>query len=183
MALARLALKSLQQRAPPASFLSRNVSPAQNQGWASQIPRRLSSAAEEKPDSGCEVAVADRSKKSRRKRRGSLWRSNTRDNVIPALWGNALLQATDNINRLMETFSPSQLMGRAREHHNSYKLQYHMSGLAKEDVKITINDGVLSIRGEHRHEEEVEVEVEGEESDDEFWSTTSYGYLIIIKFL
>lgn len=70
---------------------------------------------------------------------------------------------------LMENLSPSQLIGRAREHDDSYKLRYHMPGLGKEDVKITVEDGVLSIRGEHKEEEE-------EGSDDEFWSARSYGY-------
>lgn len=94
MAVARLALKNLQQRASSASLLSRNVtdiSRAQKQRWASQLLRGLSSAAEEKPDSAREVAVAEGGKKSklpqrRRNRRGGLWRSNNRD-MVPALWG------------------------------------------------------------------------------------------------
>ncbi|KAL5160527.1 26 heat shock protein, mitochondrial [Glycine soja] len=54
--------------------------------------------------------------------------------------GSALMQASENINRLLMT---------------------------KEDVKITIDDGVLTIKGEHKEEKD----------DDEHWSSTSsYGY-------
>ncbi|KAI3463406.1 hypothetical protein Pfo_020069 [Paulownia fortunei] len=189
MALARLALKNLQQRASSSSssssspsLLSRNlthISSAQKQRWGSQLLRGLSSAAEEKPNASQEVAVAEGGKKSklfpRRRSRRSLWRRSDRD-FVPALWeffpsglGNALVQATENINRLMENLSPSHLMGRAKEHDDSYKLRYHMPGLGKENVKITVEDGVLSIRGEHKEEEE-------EGSDDEHWSARSYGY-------
>ncbi|KAH1085135.1 hypothetical protein GLYMA_07G030800v4 [Glycine max] len=39
--------------------------------------------------------------------------------------------------------------------------------MTKEDVKITIDDGVLTIKGEHKEEKD----------DDEHWSSTSsYGY-------
>ncbi|PIN25375.1 Molecular chaperone (small heat-shock protein Hsp26/Hsp42) [Handroanthus impetiginosus] len=183
MALARLALKNLQQRGTTsASLLSRNVaSSEQKQGnWGLQILRRLSSgAAEEKAEGGREVAVAEGGKKSRvfprRRSRRGLWRNNNRD-FVPALWeffpsglGNALVQATENINRLLENIAPSQLIGRAKEQDDCYKLQYHVPGLGKDDVKITVDDGVLNIRGEHKEEEE-------EGSDDEFWSARSYGY-------
>ncbi|KAL3824226.1 hypothetical protein ACJIZ3_020255 [Penstemon smallii] len=182
MALARLALKNLQQqRVPPPSSLFTG----QKQRWGSQLLRRLSSAAEEKPDSSGEVTIThEGSKKSkltspRRKNRGSLWRRrNNRDSSIPALWeffpsglGNALIQATENINKLMENLSPSHLMGRAKEQDDCYKLRYHVPGLSKEDIKITVEDGVLNIKGEHKEEEEEEG------SDDEFWSSKSYyGY-------
>lgn len=89
--------------------------------------------------------------------------------LFPSGLGNALVQATENINRLMENLTPSHLIGRAKEHDDSYKLRYHMPGLAKDDVKITVEDGVLNIKGEHKEEEE-------EGSDDEFWSAASYGY-------
>lgn len=44
-----------------------------------------------------------------------------------------------------------------------------MPGIAKEDVKITIDDGMLTIKGEHKEEKE-------EGDDDEYWSSSSYGY-------
>ncbi|KAG8388276.1 hypothetical protein BUALT_Bualt02G0108800 [Buddleja alternifolia] len=163
-------MKSLQQRVS---------SPAQNQRWSSQLLRRLTSAAEEKPEAAREVSVAEGGKKSklfpRRKSRRGLWRNNNRD-FVPALseffpsgLGNALIQATENINRLMENLTPSHLMGRAKEHDDHYKLRYHVPGIGKDDVKITVEDGVLNIRGEHKEEEE-------EGSDDEYWSSRSYGY-------
>ncbi|GFQ04600.1 26.5 kDa heat shock protein mitochondrial [Phtheirospermum japonicum] len=173
MALARLALKNLQQTASSSAQRPRY--------WGSQLLRRLSSAAEEKssPAGEVAVAVADGGKKSklfpRRRSKRSLWRRNNRD-YVPAIWdlfpsglGNALLQATENINRLTENLSPWHLLGRAKEHDDVYKLRYQMPGLAKEDVKITVEDGVLNIRGEHKEEEE-------EGSDDEYWSARSYGY-------
>lgn len=79
------------------------------------------------------------------------------------------MQATENINKLLENFSPSRLIGRFKEHDECYKLRYLMPGLGKEDVKITVEDGVLRIRGERK-------EVDEEESDDEFFSAVSYGY-------
>ncbi|KAJ0579465.1 putative small heat shock protein HSP20 [Helianthus annuus] len=44
-----------------------------------------------------------------------------------------------------------------------------MPGLSKDDVKITVEDGMLFIRGEHKDEEEGS-------DDDEFWSAATYGY-------
>lgn len=81
------------------------------------------------------------------------------------------MQATENINRLFNNLdlTPSQLMGRVKEQDDCYKLRYDVPGLSKEDVKITIDDGVLTIKGEHKEEEE-------EGSDDEYWSARSYGY-------
>ncbi|KAL6141213.1 hypothetical protein ACLB2K_059503 [Fragaria x ananassa] len=46
---------------------------------------------------------------------------------------------------------------------------FDMPGLTKEDVKISVHHGNLTIKGEHKAEE-------GEETDDEFWSSRSYGY-------
>ncbi|KAL7114231.1 hypothetical protein ACP275_04G107600 [Erythranthe tilingii] len=175
MALARVALKNLQQRA---SLLPRNAT----QISAPQLLRRLSSAPEDKQPH--EVAVADGGKKSklfprRRGRRAGLWRRNNRDLVPAAPWelfpsglGNALVQATENINRLMENLTPSHVFGgRVKEHDGSYELRYQMPGLGKDDVKITVEDGVLNIRGEHREE----AEEEGSDGD-EFWSVKGYGY-------
>ncbi|KAL1554152.1 26.5 kDa heat shock protein, mitochondrial-like [Salvia divinorum] len=172
MALARLALKNWQQRS---SYLAKNVTAT----TTSQFLRGLSSTAEEKAAvGGHEVAVQEGGKKpklSPRRRGRNLWRRDGRD-FVPALWdifpsgvGNALVQATENINRLLENIAPPQMLGRAREHDDSYKLRYQMPGVGKDEVKITVEDGVLSIRGEHKDQEE-------HDSDDESWSSSSYGY-------
>ncbi|PNX55397.1 26.5 kDa heat shock protein [Trifolium pratense] len=66
--------------------------------------------------------------------------------------------------------TPWSLSGRVKESDNHYKLKYDMPGIPKEDVKITIGDGVLTIKGEHKEEKE-----EARDNDDhEYWS--SYGY-------
>lgn len=81
------------------------------------------------------------------------------------------MQATDNINRLFENMNitPWSLSGQVKEKDDHYKLRYEMPGIPKEKVKVTIDDGVLTIKGEHKEENQ-------EEGDDEFWSSTSYGY-------
>lgn len=79
------------------------------------------------------------------------------------------MQATHNINKLFENLSPSRLIGRVKEKEDHYKLRYEVPGLAKEDVKIRVEDGVLRIIGEAKNEDE-------EESDDDCWSSLSYGY-------
>ncbi|TKY64562.1 26.5 kDa heat shock protein [Spatholobus suberectus] len=129
-----------------------------------------------------EVAVSEGKKSNRllflrgRGRRWG-WRNNDRD-FPPALYeffpsglGNALMQASENINRLFENMNltPWSLSGCVKEKDDHYKLRYEMPGIAKEDVKITIDDGVLRIKGEHKEEKE-------EGDDDEYWSSSSYGY-------
>lgn len=85
--------------------------------------------------------------------------------------GNAIMQATENINSLFKNLniSPWSLSGKVKEQDEWYKLKYMVPGLGKEDLKITVDDGMLTIKGEHKEEEE-------EGSEDEFWSSTSYGY-------
>ncbi|KAB2612790.1 26.5 kDa heat shock protein [Pyrus ussuriensis x Pyrus communis] len=72
-----------------------------------------------------------------------------------ALW-MAQLETILNINRLLDNLniSPWSLSGRVKEQNDSYKLRYNVSGLAKEDVKIIVHDGVLEIKGEHKDEDE-----------------------------
>jgi HSP20 family protein len=77
------------------------------------------------------------------------------------------MQASENINRLFENIniSPSTLGWRVKEKDGCYMLRFDMPGLAKEDLKVTIDDGVLTIKGERKEEKE-------EGSDEELW----YGY-------
>ncbi|XP_031132172.1 26.5 kDa heat shock protein, mitochondrial isoform X2 [Ipomoea triloba] len=176
MALGRLVLKNLQEKI--ASKSSHLLSP-ENTKWGSQLLRRLSTA--EPTAAGAaksEVAVSDAGKKSklfpRRRRRGGLWTRNDRD-FTPSIWGfgNALFQATENMNRLFDRLSlinPTQLMGRYKEDDKCYKIRYDVPGLRKEDLKITAEDGYLTIKGEHKEEEE------GGDEDDELWSSRRYGF-------
>jgi HSP20 family protein len=81
------------------------------------------------------------------------------------------VQATDNINKLFQNLhipAPSNLIGRVKEKDECYKLRYEVPGVSKEDLKIAIDDGVLTIKGELKEEEE-------EGSDGEHWSMRSYG--------
>ncbi|XP_058226729.1 26.5 kDa heat shock protein, mitochondrial isoform X2 [Rhododendron vialii] len=181
MALARLAFKNMGQRvASPScyslasqSLVIRSLDTAQKQRWGSDPPHGFSASSgdhHEKSDGG-EVAVSDEGDKKfklfpRKQRKRGLWKRNDDRNFG---LGNALVQATENINKLLENFSPSRLIGRFKEHDECYKLRYLMPGLGKEDVKITVEDGVLRIRGEHK-------EVDEEESDDELFSAMRYGY-------
>lgn len=188
MALARLALKNLQQRVsvPASSSLMGGHGGVQKHRLGgNELLRRFGSAASDKGKSeGTEVAVSEGSKRPRlfprRKGRRS-WplRNDERDfppalhEFFPSGLGNALMQATENINRLFENMNltPWSLSGRVKEKDDHYKLRYDMPGIAKEDVKITIDDGVLSIKGEHKEEKE-----ERDDDGDEYWSSSSYGY-------
>ncbi|GFY97041.1 HSP20-like chaperones superfamily protein [Actinidia rufa] len=102
----------------------------------------------------------------RKLRRRGLWRKDNND-LVPALHdfmpsgiGSSLVQAAKNINKLLENLAPSRLLGRVKEQDNGYKLRYSMPGLSKEDLKITVEDGILRIKGDHKEEEE-------QDSDDE----------------
>ncbi|CAI9766077.1 unnamed protein product [Fraxinus pennsylvanica] len=180
MALARLALKDLQKRvvSPLYSFSSQHATfcLSHKQSWSSKFLRALSTASEEKSQPR-EVSVAEGGKKPklspRRRTRRALWRNN-RD-FVPALWeffpsglGNAIIQATENINRVLENLPPVM---RIKEQDECYKVRVEVPGLSKEDLKITVEDGMLTIKGEHKEEEE-----HGSESDDESWSSRNYGY-------
>ncbi|GLU22089.1 hypothetical protein SLE2022_381860 [Rubroshorea leprosula] len=194
MALARLALKNLQQKlsSTSSSLLAHNLGEKgvgrvlQRQRWGDETLKRFMVTATDKVSDekkeGKEVAVSEGGKKSRlfprRRNRRSLWNWRNDRDFVPSLYeffpsglGNALLQATENINRLFDNLNltPSQLMARVKEEDKCYKLRYDVPGLSKEDVKITVDDGVLTIKGEHKEEDE-------EASDDEYWSARSYGY-------
>lgn len=88
------------------------------------------------------------------------------------------MQATENINRLFDNMNltPWSLSGRVTEKEDHYKLRYDMPGIPKEDVKITIGDGVLTIKGEHKEEKEEKGDFD-DDDDDGYWSSSSsYGY-------
>ncbi|OMP00060.1 hypothetical protein COLO4_12953 [Corchorus olitorius] len=188
MALARLALRNLQQRVSSSSSILGErsaLSGVQSQSKNEEILKRFMATTAAKEGKEKEVTVSEGDKKSRlfprRKNKRSLlnwnWRNKQQDyapplfEFFPSGLGNALLQATENINKLFDSLNvtPSQLMARVKEQDDCYKLRYDVPGLTKEDVKITIDDGVLNIKGEHKEEEE-------EGSDDEHWSARSYGY-------
>lgn len=89
---------------------------------------------------------------------------------FPSGLGNAIIQATENINRVLENLPPPGM--KIKEQDDRYKVRLEVPGLSKEDLKITVEDGILTIKGEHKEEKE-----QGSESDDESWSSSSsYGY-------
>eukprot|EP01018_Ginkgo_biloba_P010691 Gb_40446 [translate_table: standard] len=82
-----------------------------------------------------------------------------------------LNQMMDTVNRLFENFAPSgtemenfRTAYDVAEDEKSYKLRFDMPGLSKEEVKVSVEDGSLVIKGEH-----------SEEAKKENWSTRSYG--------
>ncbi|XP_076920093.1 26.5 kDa heat shock protein, mitochondrial-like [Bidens hawaiensis] len=175
MAMRRLILNNLThpQRSPALQTLT----------CTSQLLNRYSSATAhpEKPETK-EVTVSESTKKPRsfsprRRRRRSLWSpENNNQNFPPSLTefctlrlGNAFVEAATNMNKLLENLSPARLVRRFKEKDESYNIKFQMPGLSKEDVKITVEDGMLFIRGEHKDEEEGS-------DDDEYWSAATYGY-------
>ncbi|KAF4399737.1 hypothetical protein CsatB_012939 [Cannabis sativa] len=187
MALARLALKNMHQRVLSSpSFVGHGaMERAAIIGGAQRFSTEATEKVATESSEGKQVSVSQ-GKKSRpvlprRQRKRGLWRRNQADfppalfEFFPSSLGNALMQATENVNRLFESLnlSPWSLSGRVKEHDQLYKLKFDVPGLAKEDLKITIDDGVLIIKGEHKEEEE-----DQSGSDDEFWSSSSkrYGY-------
>ncbi|EOA36232.1 hypothetical protein CARUB_v10010182mg [Capsella rubella] len=188
MALARLALRNLQQKLSP-SLIGQSCEKGLvgNRHNPMKLNRYMATSTGEQQEDKKNTEVSVSEKKSpqrnshRRRGRKSLWR-NTDDHgyFAPALnefftpsLGNALMQATENINRIFDSFNirPSQLMGQVKEQDDCYKLRYEVPGLTKDDVKITVDDGVLVIKGEHKTEEE-----KGSPEEDEYWSSKSYGY-------
>ncbi|KAG6669471.1 26.5 kDa heat shock protein, mitochondrial [Carya illinoinensis] len=198
MALPLLASKSILQRVLASNSAStnsllaqgareRSVGGVQRHRWANEIVRTFTSAdgdkvGGEKTEHGKDVAVSEGGKKSKlfpkRQRKRWLWRNKDRHGFSPAHYdffssglGNALMQATQNINSLFEklNIAPWTLSGRVKEKDKSYVLRYEVPGLSKEDLKVNIDGGVLTIAGEHKEENE-------DDSDDESWSAASYGY-------
>ncbi|CAL0325953.1 unnamed protein product [Lupinus luteus] len=181
MALSPFALKILHQR------VSMSVSSSLKKRWGgnNEFLRRFSSATNDKGKSeGTEVVVSE-GKRNRLlpKKKGNrrwLWRNDeyhfppALNDFFPSSLGNALMQATKNINNLFDTMNitPWSLNGRIKEKVDHYKLSYNMPGISKDDVKITIDDGLLRIKGEHKEENEEKDDNDG----DEYWSSSSYGY-------
>ena len=182
MALARLAMKKVEERVANSSSSRRFGNELLRRRFAS------SSATASEKSEGNEIAVSSSGGRRsrlfprRRSRRSWPWRRNETNDLtdfttpqlyefFPSGLGNALMQASENINRLFDNMNltPWSLTGRVKERDDHYKLRYDMPGVVKEDVKITIDDGVLKIKGEHKEEKE-------EEDDDEYWSSSSYGY-------
>ncbi|PWA64637.1 HSP20-like chaperone [Artemisia annua] len=153
-------------------------SPFKTHTWTSQLVHRFSSTTDhhEEPKTK-EISVSDSPKKTKlfspkRRQRRSLWSSENASQNFPPLSGlaNAFIDTAANMNKVLANLSPLRLIKRFKEKDESYSIKYQMPGLSKDDVKITVEDGMLFIRGE-RHEEE-----EGQGSDDEFWSAATYGY-------
>ncbi|KAL8153359.1 hypothetical protein V2J09_011119 [Rumex salicifolius] len=142
---------------------------------------RFSADAADAKEVAVESAVDDEKKKKNKKRWRSVlpWRHQRRRNNLPLLLpssfnglfgsgiGNALLEATENFNSLLEDVARSSgMMGHMKEKDDSYKLHYEVPGLAKEDLKITVQDGILTIVGEEQ----------GYESDNEGLCSSSTRY-------
>ncbi|CAH8391222.1 unnamed protein product [Eruca vesicaria subsp. sativa] len=187
MALARLALRNVQQKLSPTLMgPSGERCLVGKQHSQSKLHRFMaSSSGEQEENKNTQVSVSEKKSPKRtfprRRGRKSLWRTTDyHDYFAPALngffppsLGNALMQATENINRIFDSFNirPSQLMGQVKEQDDCYKLRYEVPGLTKDDVKITVDNGILMIKGEHKAEEE-----EGSPEEDEYWSSRMYGY-------
>ncbi|GAB4842076.1 hypothetical protein Ancab_012036 [Ancistrocladus abbreviatus] len=196
MALARLVLRKIveQQRlcspitTTPAAVSERSLNGLVKRWGNHELLKSLStesSSSKAGEGGGKEVAVQSSEGKKkwrslfprRHHRKRSLWnwRGDNRDlspsisGLLPSSIGNALVEAAESMSRLFESVAPSQLIGRLKEKDDHYKLKFEVPGLGKDDLKITVHNGVLHIRGEHKEEE-------GAESDDEYWSAGSYGY-------
>lgn len=156
MALTRLALKNLQQRAlvsSPADALL----PRQTEA----LIRRLCDQSSEGNPKEVAVKNEDRKPKIVTKREGKKWVP-WRKNGGEFHLGNSLMQAAENINRVLKSLNLSRPWwvsgGRVKEQEDWYKLRVEMPGISKEEVKVTVEGRILSIRGEHREEEEEEEE-------------------------
>ncbi|KAF9615329.1 hypothetical protein IFM89_022980 [Coptis chinensis] len=191
MALARFALKNVHERVATARLAvsSHNTTRIDMPSYHVNLFSTSATSDDynketkyDKSDQGRETAVTDKGGRKKSKwfpislgkggRGGGLWRNNTSSDsdlqhLVPSGLGRALQQATENFSRLLENLNPSRLLGRWKEQDECYKLEYPVPGLTKEDIQITLVDGVLTIRGERREKEE-------ESSDDEQWAV--YGY-------
>ncbi|KAL6006289.1 hypothetical protein ACLOJK_040335 [Asimina triloba] len=190
MALARMYLKNLNQRINDIhrGLGGRIVNNCPKPCWESDMIRRLSGQAQEKvgndtksrgQDVAIDEAAAGKAKApSKRSRRGGLWRGGRElfpfhlSDLIPRRnRENPLVQLSENLSNIFENLAPSRLFGRFQEDDKCYKLRFEVPGLSKEELKITIEDGFLVIKGESKEE----ADRESEEEDDQ-WTVRSYGY-------
>lgn len=164
MAFPRLALKNLhQKRAAVSSFADALL---QRPRWGAEPLRRLSGQSSDGNPKDKEVAVNEGQDPNmlpeRRHGKKWVWRNN-------GGLGSSLMQAAESINRVLKSLS---LGGRVKEQEECYKLRLEMPGMAKEDVKVTVEGRVVRVRGEHKEEEEEEKEEEG----GGWVAAASYGY-------
>lgn len=81
--------------------------------------------------------------------------------------GSALSHVAETLSRPLERLRP--LLGKVREDEEVYRLRFEVPGLGKDDVRVTVEDGALVIRGE-------KAVVEDERGGDgEWWAASSYG--------
>ncbi|CAN6455133.1 unnamed protein product [Victoria cruziana] len=143
-----------------------------------------------------DIAVSDKEEKSKEpsRRGGGRWgRSRAgRDTAglvpfgfgdffAPMGVGTRLQQALENLNRMLGSFSPARfdddLMADMSpdywltEDDGSYRVRFDMPGLSKEDVRVTVREGFLMVRGEHKESREDS----GREGRGRVW-LRSYGY-------
>ncbi|KAA0044442.1 26.5 kDa heat shock protein [Cucumis melo var. makuwa] len=166
MALTRLALRNLQQRA---AFVSSPVDTLLPKQTAALIRRFCDQSSE---GNSKEIAVKNEEKNTKiaPKREGKKWIP-WRKNEGEFHLGNSLMQAAEHINRVLKSLNLSRPWwfsgGHVKEQEDWYKLRMEMPGIAKDEVKVTVEGRMLNIRGEHREEEE-------EEEEEGF--AESYGY-------
>lgn len=199
MALARLALKNLQQRASSQSsaVLSRNAllrpywnekpvgfGAAQEQGWRCGLLQRFASAS---GSEGKEVAVETdqggrrggrwRSLLPRRLRRPSLWRRReTREpfDIFSTAGLGSLLEAAENMNRVFENIIPTQMIAAPTQLMGRLKETKDSYKLRFEVPGLTKEElKVTADDGVLRIRGERKVE-EGDEDEDEYMM--SYGF-------
>ncbi|XP_047076572.1 23.6 kDa heat shock protein, mitochondrial [Lolium rigidum] len=116
-----------------------------------------------------EVAVADRSGPNTASHWP--WRDLRVRDLVPFRLvdglGSALSHVAETLSRPLERLRP--LLGKVREDEEVYRLRFEVPGLGKDDVRVTVEDGALVIRGEKT------VRDEGGGDGGEWWSASSYG--------
>ncbi|XP_020088049.1 26.5 kDa heat shock protein, mitochondrial [Ananas comosus] len=146
--------------------------------WNCSSSSFSSGAATQADDAASKVPAAAEKREvatsSRRGRRGRLWRSPW--DLVPFRLntdglGNALMRVSENLNRVLENWMPSRLLGRMKEDDSCYKLRFEVPGLSKDDIRITVEDGMLVVTGERKEEEALD-----EDEDQGGWYSQRYGF-------